>query len=115
MTITIGGTAVETLDRPASAVLIALHAAHHGPGWNRARTDLERACVVLDAGLLGRDSWRGSRELRADAAMGIGPGTDHRGTRSGARARTYRTKLDSLAYRARWSGVRTMERTRRRR
>ncbi len=30
---TIGGVATETLDRVASALLVALHTAHHGPGW----------------------------------------------------------------------------------
>ncbi len=73
-TITVIEARVQTLDRPASALLIALHAAHHGPSWNRAGTDLRRACEVLD-----RECWRAAallaRDLRAEAEMGIGLGT----------------------------------------
>ena len=73
-TITVVGAVIPTLDRPASALLIALHAAHHGPQWNRTRTDVQRACGALD-----RDCWdaaaRLARDLRAEAAMGFGLGT----------------------------------------
>ena len=74
VTITVVGSQVETIDRAASALLIALHAAHHGPSWSRARADLERACEVLEP-----DCWdaakRLAQDLRAATAMGIGLGT----------------------------------------
>jgi hypothetical protein len=73
-TITVVGSQVQTIDGPASALLIALHAAHHGPSWRRIHSDLERACEVL-----GPDCWRDARDLaehlQADRAMGIGLGT----------------------------------------
>jgi hypothetical protein len=73
-TITVVGSPVETIDRPASALLIALHAAHHGPSWRRAQTDLERACQVLEP-----DCWYAAaqlaREVKAERAMGVGLGT----------------------------------------
>lgn len=65
------GQATETLDPAASALLIALHAAHHGPGWRRAETDLARALEVIDYSI-----WSAARSLAsrlgADHAMGIG-------------------------------------------
>ena len=74
VTITVVGSQVETIDRPASALLIALHAAHHGPLWGRASADLERACEVLEP-----ECWRAAsqlaQDLRAVTAMGIGLGT----------------------------------------
>ena len=93
-------SAAETLDRPASAFVIALHAAHHGPEWNRARSDLGRACEVLE-----RDCWhaaaRLAHELRAEAAMGIGLGTLPEGCTL-ARELGLPTK-PSLAFRLRWA------------
>jgi putative nucleotidyltransferase-like protein len=69
--ITVVGSQVEALDPTAAALLIALHSAHHGPSWNRARADLERACEVLD-----RDCWHAAaqlaRDLRAADAIGVG-------------------------------------------
>jgi hypothetical protein len=98
-TITVVETEVETLDRTASALLIALHAAHHGPGWNRARTDLDRACEVLD-----RDCWdaaaRLARDLQAERQMGIGLGTTD-GGRAIARGLGLRTR-PTVALRLRW-------------
>lgn len=108
-TIMVVDTPVETLDRPASALVIALHAAHHGPGWNRARSDLRRACEVLE-----RDCWQAAaqlaRELRAEAAMGIGLGTVTEGCAL-ARELGLPTK-PSLARRLMWSGIAWSERRR---
>jgi hypothetical protein len=103
VTITVVGAPVETLDQTASALLIALHAAHHGPGWNRARADLRRACEVLD-----RDCWRAAarlaRDLRAETAMGIGLGTVTEGC---TLARELGLKVKpTLADRLRWLVVR---------
>ena len=71
--LTVAGVATETLDRPASALLVALHAAHHGPRWGPAVSDLEAALEVFD-----RDCWEAARDLammlQAEAAMGIGLG-----------------------------------------
>jgi hypothetical protein len=76
--VTVGGVATETLDRPASALLVALHAAHHGPQWGPAVTDLEAALEVFD-----RECWEAARdlavELQAEAAMGIGLGISDAG------------------------------------
>jgi hypothetical protein len=74
VTITVVGSEVETIDRAASALLIALHAAHHGPAWGRARADLERACEVLEPACW-RAAERLARDLGAVTAMGIGLGT----------------------------------------
>jgi hypothetical protein len=102
-------TPAETLDRPASAFVIAVHAAHHGPGWNRARSDLRRACEVLE-----RDCWHAAaqlaRELRAEAAMGIGLGTVSEGCAL-ARELGLATR-PSLANRLMWSGIAWRERRR---
>jgi hypothetical protein len=99
-TITVLGTLVPTLDRPASAMLIALHAAHHGPDWNRARTDLQRACKSLEAACWQAAS-RLARELGAEAAMGIGLGTVTKG-HAVARELGLPTR-PTLDYRLRWS------------
>jgi hypothetical protein len=107
--ITIVDSQVETLDPPASALLIALHAAHHGPAWSRARTDLERACEVLERG-----SWDGAarlaRDLRSQTAMGIGLGTTAVG-RGLARELGLRSR-PTHADRLRWSVVARRERDR---
>jgi hypothetical protein len=108
-TITVVGVPVQTLDPAASALLIALHAAHHGPGWNRARTDLQRACEVLE-----RDCWRSAallaRDLGAEVGMGIGLGTVGEGCVL-ARELGLRTK-PTPAYRLMWQGVVWTERRR---
>jgi hypothetical protein len=102
ITITVVDARVQTLDQPASALLIALHAAHHGPGWNRARTDLRRACELLD-----RDCWRAAallaRDLRAEAEMGIGLGTADDGCAL-ARELGLGTKA-TPAHRLMWSAI----------
>jgi Uncharacterised nucleotidyltransferase len=98
-TITVADAEVETLDRTASALMIALHAAHHGPRWKRAHTDLQRACALLD-----RECWTAAaqlaRRLKADAAMGIGLGTVGDG-RALADALGLTAK-PTIAYRLRW-------------
>lgn len=110
-TITVVGAVAQTLDRPASALLIALHAAHHGPGWYRARIDLTRACEVLD-----RDCWHAAavlaRQLRAEAAIGIGLGTVEAGC-AVARELGLRTR-PTATDRLRWWGVAWTQRRRRR-
>jgi hypothetical protein len=72
-TIEVAGDSVTTLDAPASALLAALHAAHHGPTWSRALEDLERAATALDL-----SCWHEARRL-ADAlnaapTLGVGLG-----------------------------------------
>ena len=71
--VTVAGVITSTLDRPASALLVALHAAHHGPHSGPAATDLEAALKVFDRGC-----WEAARDLavklQAEAAMGIGLG-----------------------------------------
>jgi hypothetical protein len=102
VSITVVDTRVQSLDRSASALLMALHAAHHGPRWTRARMDLQRAYDVLD-----RDCWDAAallaRELRAETAMGIGLGTVERGDAL-ARELGLRTK-PTLMHRLRWWSV----------
>jgi hypothetical protein len=109
VTITVVGSEVETLDRAASALVIAVHAAHHGPSWRRARTDLERACEVLE-----RDCWhaamRLARDLRAARAMGIGLGTTPAG-RAIADELGLRTE-PTLAYRLTWPVIAWIDRRR---
>jgi hypothetical protein len=108
-TITVVGAPVPTLDRTASALVIALHAAHHGPRWNRARLDLERACDVLD-----RDCWDAAallaRELRAEPALGFGLGTAVAGCAL-ARQLGLRTK-PTPAHRVMWSATAWQDRRR---
>ncbi len=98
-TVTLVDSEVTTLDRAASALLIALHAAHHGRGWSRAQTDLRRACELLE-----RDCWddavRLARVLRAEAAMGTGLGTVAEGVEL-ARELGLRTK-PTIANRLTW-------------
>jgi hypothetical protein len=105
--ITVVGAESLTLGPPASALLVALHAAHHGPAWSRTRSDLERACEVLD-----RACWQAAtvlaRELQADDAMGIGLGTTAAG-RAVARQLGLRTS-PTPAHRLIWSAVAWTER-----
>jgi hypothetical protein len=100
--LTVGGVRTETLDRPASALLIALHAAHHGPRWGRAAMDLERALTVFDD-----HCWGAARELAvaldAQAAMGVGLGTSAEG-RALARRLSLVTE-PTTAQRLLWDGA----------
>ncbi len=108
-TITVVEFRARTLDRAASALLIALHAAHHGPAWNRARTDLQRACEVLEP-----DDWnaaaRLARRLDVEAAMGIGLATMPEGAAI-ARGLGLQTK-PTPAYRLIWSVTAWIDRRR---
>jgi hypothetical protein len=76
--ITIAGFSLETLDRVASALLICLHAAHHGPGWRSSADDMEQALQLLDFAC-----WRAAadlaRQLGAELPMGIGLGLNEQG------------------------------------
>ena len=100
--VNVGGVATETLDRPASALLVALHAAHHGPDWGSAVTDLEAALDVFD-----RDCWEAARDLavtlQAEAAMGIGLGISDAG-RTIARQLSLSSE-PTAAHRLLWAGA----------
>jgi hypothetical protein len=67
----VAGAEVETLDAPGRALHLAIHAAYHQRGPNRALSDLERALRVLDD-----DVWAAAaalaRRLRAEPAFGAG-------------------------------------------
>jgi hypothetical protein len=107
--ITLVDSPATTLDRTASALLIALHAAHHGPSWSRARTDLQRACELLE-----RDCWRAAaqlaRDLKAETAMGVGLGTTPEGAAL-AHDLGLRTR-PTLACRLIWSVTASIDRRR---
>jgi hypothetical protein len=98
----VGGAATETLDAPASALLVALHAAHHGPAGGSPMRDLARATQRLDA-----DCWRQARDLAtalgAQDAMGVGLALDPRG-RALAGELGLRTE-PSVALRLLWGGA----------
>jgi hypothetical protein len=68
---TLRGTEVETLAEPARALLVALHAADHGPATPKPLHDLARAVRVVHA-----NTWREvatlARELDATAALSAG-------------------------------------------
>ncbi|MGB9184658.1 MAG: nucleotidyltransferase family protein [Solirubrobacteraceae bacterium] len=78
--LTVAGVPTEILDRPASALLVALHAAHHGPDWDSTASDLERALEVFNI-----ECWKAARdlavELQAETPMGIGLGLTEAGRR----------------------------------
>lgn len=107
--ITVVDAPAETLDRTASVLLIALHAAHHGPRWNRGREDLERACVVVD-----RECWRAAArlagDLRAQASMGIGLATTSAGCALAGELGL--PTAAPLARRVAWAGIARLERRR---
>lgn len=71
ITIDVGGSATEILDPPASALLVALHAAHHGQAFGSAVEDLRRAAQRFDA-----ECWREACALAAtlDAIAPFGTG-----------------------------------------
>jgi hypothetical protein len=72
-TLNVAGVPTDVLNPAASALLVALHAAHHGPGWGSGLRDLERATRVLDL-----ECWTAAREiavsLGVDPVMGVGLG-----------------------------------------
>src|SRR3954449_6455443 len=47
-TIAVAGHPARVLDRPARALYVTLHAAHHGAGWGKALSRLERALREVD-------------------------------------------------------------------
>jgi hypothetical protein len=99
----IGGSATTILDPPASALLVALHAAHHGPDWQGpAARDLAAALEQLDF-----DCWLAARELavslNADEALGAGLGTSESG-REMAERLSLRGEA-STARRLQWAGA----------
>jgi hypothetical protein len=69
--IVVAGTACETLDRPGTALLVALHAAHHGQTRSRPLTDLQRALEQIDSGTWA-DAARLADELDATEALAAG-------------------------------------------
>jgi len=82
-TLSVGGTDVEVLDEPATALLITLHAAHHGEQWRTTATeDLERATATFGSGCWA-STLALARELRAERAMGAGLGFTERGREIG--------------------------------
>lgn len=54
----VGGRLLDVLDAPASALLVALHSAHHGTGRPKTLTDVEHA-----AERLSRSTWDQARSL----------------------------------------------------
>ena len=79
----LGGVPTETLDGPATALLVSLHAAHHGPDWGPAGADLQAALDVFDM-----TCWERARvlavALKAESAMGVGLGTSEAGRATAA-------------------------------
>jgi hypothetical protein len=59
-TLEVGGQPVSVLDAAASAMLVALHSAHHGTGRPKTLTDVEQAVARLD-----RSTWEQARSLAA--------------------------------------------------
>ena len=57
-TIVVAEHPARILSRPARAMYIALHAAHHGTGWHKALIHLERVLSVVDDSL-----WRSAATL----------------------------------------------------
>jgi hypothetical protein len=58
--IVVAGFPAQTLTVPGRALMLALHAAHHGVGWGGFLADLERAVSTLDIA-----TWEASAELAA--------------------------------------------------
>jgi len=59
--ISVGGSVLSGLDPEGCALLVALHAAHHGPPWEQFLTDLRLAVEQLDESV-----WSGARTLAAE-------------------------------------------------
>jgi hypothetical protein len=98
----VAGVPTEILDRPATALLVALHAAHHGPGWSTAIRDLAGAVDAFEM-----ECWEAARDLAVtlDAAgpMGVGLGLIE-GGRAIARRLLLPTEPSS-AQRLLWAGA----------
>jgi Uncharacterised nucleotidyltransferase len=79
-TIVVAGADLEMLSRPARAMHLALHAAHHGIRWSRVQRDLLQALEVLDP-----STWAAAADLshRLDAVGAFSTGL--RLTQPGAR------------------------------
>jgi hypothetical protein len=58
VTIIVGGHPAPALGLPARTLHVALHAVHHGVGWNQPMADLERALAEVDESV-----WRAAAEL----------------------------------------------------
>jgi hypothetical protein len=67
----VGGLDVSTPSAPARALLVALHAAQHGPGWSQPLEDLDRALKRVDAETWGH-ARRLADELDATASFAAG-------------------------------------------
>jgi Uncharacterised nucleotidyltransferase len=98
----VAGEEAEVLDRPASALLVALHAAHHGPGWDRSISDLERALEVFDL-----SCWQAAgslaTKLQAELSLGVGLGLIPAGQQV---AESLRLRTEpTAAHRAIWGGM----------
>ena len=97
----IGGIPTATLDHTASALLVALHSAHHGPGWGPSR-DLDAALELFDL-----DCWLAARELavtlEAEAALGAGLGTSEEGRKIAALLSL--SSEPTVARRLQWDGA----------
>lgn len=98
----VAGEDAEVLDRPASALLVALHAAHHGPGWDRSISDLERALEVFDLSCW-QAAGRLAAKLRAELSLGVGLGLIPAGQHVAENLRL-RTE-PTAAHRAIWAGM----------
>lgn len=67
----IGGRAIDTLDEPASAVMVALHAAHHGASRPTALAELGRGLDRLELAVWA-EARRLARELGAEEQFAAG-------------------------------------------
>jgi hypothetical protein len=61
----IGGQQTESPDRPGLAMMVALHAAHHGFGFGTVDADLERAVTRFD-----HETWAAAAALATDLEAG---------------------------------------------
>jgi hypothetical protein len=57
----VGGSPADTLTAPGRAFHLAIHAAHHGVGWEKVVVELERALSHAD-----ESTWRAAAELAAE-------------------------------------------------
>jgi hypothetical protein len=71
----IGDATTEVLDRPASALMVALHAAHHGPKWGPCLGDLRRALETFERSIW-TEAFELARALGAERAFGVGLALD---------------------------------------